>query len=292
MTVESSSWDLGQIGRWSDPSEFEVTRERIAAYAAATNDEHPAHAAGDLAPPVFAIVPAFGVVLPALTAPVPEELVPRGVHGQQDFRFHQPITPGLTLTSRAGPLGITQRSTGTVVLVRGETRDERGALVVEQLSTYFVRGGQADENIGEPLPEHAFPAGLRESDPVASVVQAFEEDTTHRYAEASGDPMRIHLDDAYARETGLPGIIIHGLCTMAYTSRAVVQSFCAEDPTRLRRLAVRFSSLVLPSDELTTKLWTDDEAAGEDVRVAFESSTSSGNVAMKDGLADIAPHSS
>ena len=37
-----------------------VERERIAAYAEATNDEHPAHRAGDLAPPVFAIVPVDG----------------------------------------------------------------------------------------------------------------------------------------------------------------------------------------------------------------------------------------
>ena len=40
---------------------FEVTRERIAAYAAATNDPIPAHASGEIAPPVFAIVPAFKV---------------------------------------------------------------------------------------------------------------------------------------------------------------------------------------------------------------------------------------
>ena len=47
------------IGTPGEPVEFEVERERIAAYAAATNDSIPAHAAGDIAPPVFAIVPAF-----------------------------------------------------------------------------------------------------------------------------------------------------------------------------------------------------------------------------------------
>ena len=72
------------------------TRERIAAYAAATNDPIAAHAAGDLAPPVFAIVPAF-------QAPgwrhevIPGELLGAILHGEQDFHFHRPIEPGMTL---------------------------------------------------------------------------------------------------------------------------------------------------------------------------------------------------
>ncbi len=49
--------------------------------------------------------------------------------------------------------------------------------------------------------------------------------------------MPIHLDDALAKSVGLPGIIVHGLCTMAFTSWAVVQSVAAGDSTRLKRLA-------------------------------------------------------
>jgi hypothetical protein len=47
------------IGKAGEPVAFHVERERIAAYAAATNDGIAQHAAGDLAPPVFSIVPAF-----------------------------------------------------------------------------------------------------------------------------------------------------------------------------------------------------------------------------------------
>ncbi|MCW3016824.1 MAG: hypothetical protein JWO02_3916 [Solirubrobacterales bacterium] len=280
-------WNTDKIGEWTAPSDFEVTRERIVAYAQATNDENPVHLSGDIAPPVFAIVPVFGVMAPAIVGIVPGEIVMRGVHGQQDFRYHRPIEPGQTLTSRAKALGITQRSTGAVVLGKGETRNADGELVVEQLMTYFVRGGQFGDSIGEPLPEHDFPAALVGTAPVASVEHGYDADTTQRYSQASGDPMPIHLDNDFAVAMGLPGIIVHGLCTMAYTSRAVIGEFCPEDPTRLKRLAVRFSKIVQPSETVTHALWRDGRTGDGHERVVFETTSSTGAVAIKDGLAEI-----
>ena len=45
--------------------------------------------------------------------------------------------------------------------------------------------------------------------------------------------MPIHLDEEFAKSVGLPGIIIHGLCTMAFTSWAAIQNLAAGDPDRL-----------------------------------------------------------
>lgn len=42
-----------------------------------------------------------------------------------------------------------------------------------------------------------------------------------RYAEASGDDNPIHQDDAVATSVGLPGVIAHGMYTMAVAARAV-----------------------------------------------------------------------
>lgn len=38
----------------------------------------------------------------------------------------------------------------------------------------------------------------------------------HNYANASGDQNPIHLDDAVAKQFGLPGIIAHGMLTAAW----------------------------------------------------------------------------
>ena len=41
------------------------------------------------------------------------------------------------------------------------------------------------------------------------------------YADASGDQNPIHQDDDVARSVGLPGVIAHGMFTMALAARAV-----------------------------------------------------------------------
>lgn len=46
-----------------------------------------------------------------------------------------------------------------------------------------------------------------------------------RYAEASGDDNPIHQDDDVARSVGLPGVIAHGMYTMALAARAVATWF-------------------------------------------------------------------
>ena len=89
--------------------------------------------------------------------------------------------------------------------------------------TTFVRGAQGAEDVGDEAPPHRFDEALRERESDAEVAQTFDADQTYRYAEASGDPMQIHLDEEFAKSVGLPGIIIHGLCTMAFTSVAAIE---------------------------------------------------------------------
>ena len=113
-------------------------------------------------------------------------------------------------------------------------------------------------------------------------------DQTYRYAEASGDNMPIHLDAEIAKSVGLPGIIIHGLCTMAFTSWAAIQEVCGGDPSRLKRLAVRFSRPVLPGQAITTTFWAAGEADGNQV-FGFETRNGDGEVVIKDGLAEVSP---
>ena len=46
-----------------------------------------------------------------------------------------------------------------------------------------------------------------------------------RYAAASGDHNPIHQDEDVARSVGLPGVIAHGMFTMALAARAVAEWF-------------------------------------------------------------------
>jgi acyl dehydratase len=208
------------------------------------------------------------------------------VHGEQDMRLLKPITPGMVLSSKAAPVGIHVKPNGTSVVVKVESRDQTGDLVAEQYMTSFFRGVSDGEGAGEDAPSHKLDGNTKTSDPVGSITQQIDTDQTYRYAEASGDNMPIHLDEEVAKSVGLPGIIIHGLCTMAFTSWGAIQTVAGGDPSRLKRLAVRFSRPVLPGQEITTTFWAAGEANGNQV-FGFETRNGDGDVVIKDGLAEV-----
>jgi acyl dehydratase len=279
----TTPFNAAAIGQWSDPFEFEVTRERLKSYAAATNDPIAPHAAGDFASPVFAIVPAFQIAGEATLKVIPGELLMMVLHGEQDFHFHAPILPGATVYTKSTPIGLHQRSSGVTVTVKSETTDRDGQLLVEQYMTSFVRGAKTEETAGKSAPPHAFDEALRERAPDAERSQTFDHDQTFRYAEASGDPMPIHLDDELAKSVGLPGVIIHGMCTMAFTSVALIERACPDDPRRLRRLAVRFAKPTTPGQTITTRIWKAGSGS-----YAYETTADDSAVVIKDGLATVA----
>jgi acyl dehydratase len=253
--MESEGFNLDRLDVWGDELEFKVDRDQCVAYARATNDPVAAHTDGVYAPPVFAVVPVTIMMADATLSVVPDDLMLRILHGEHDFRIYRPIEPGDALTVRAKPIGIQGKDSGVIVTTLIETRDSTGDLVNEQYFIGFFRGGSFDGTVGEKAPEHAFPAQLRDRAPDFTVTTKYDDDQTFRYSEASGDPMPIHLDDDFAKQMGLPGIIIHGLCTIAFTSHALIGNVCPDDPAKLKRLAVRMSKPAFPNETITTSAW-------------------------------------
>ena len=70
------------------------------------------------------------------------------------------------------------------------------------------------------------------------------------YAAASGDFNPIHLDAEFARQFGLPGNILHGMCTMAWAAEAAIDA-AGGDPGAIKTLQVRFSRPVKLEDTVT-----------------------------------------
>jgi acyl dehydratase len=91
----------------------------------------------------------------------------------------------------------------------------------------------ADTAVGTELPEQVF--RVTRADLV-------------RYAGASGDFNPIHWNDRVATEVGLPGVIAHGMFTMALAARVVTR--WTGDPGALVEYHVRFGRpVVVPDDD-------------------------------------------
>jgi acyl dehydratase len=69
-----------------------------------------------------------------------------------------------------------------------------------------------------------------------------------KYCGASGDFNVIHWNDRLAQSVGLPGVIAHGMYTMAQAGKFVTE--WAGDPGAVLEFGVRFSGLVpVPDDD-------------------------------------------
>ncbi|MBL1075042.1 MaoC family dehydratase N-terminal domain-containing protein [Nocardia sp. 2] len=286
MSGTPVEFDPAGLNVWSDEERFEVTRERLAEYAAATNDPIEAHLKGEVAAPIFAIVPVFEAMMMPILDVVPMDIFGRVVHGEQDFHFHRPIRPGDKLVSRAKVIGYEGKDNGSTITVLIECRSEDGELVNEQYLTAFFRGVNAGPQVGESAPAHRFDKALAANPPLAKAAAHVDADQTYRYSPASGDPVPLHLDEQVAKDAGLPGIIAHGLCTMAMSSWGVLGEFAGSDVHRLRRYAVRFSRMVFPNDDLETRIWRTSTENGA-ITYLFETGRGD-DLVLTDGLAVIA----
>ena len=109
---------------------------------------------------------------------------------------------------------------------------------------------------------------------------------TYRYAGASGDFNPIHIDEAFARQVGLPGRIVHGLWTMAQVARA--QTEAAGDPGALRSLSVEFRGMGVPEQEVVVSSAVADVL--EDGTVLVDCEASQGETPLvRNGRAALRP---
>jgi acyl dehydratase len=266
----SGAFDVSAIEKAGDEHSYEVTAHALQGYADATDDV--------VGGPVFALLPVWDAAGQVSRAVASDDVRPQVVHYEQDVVVHRPLAAGMRVRSRATPVALLGRPNGTSVVIRTETRGEYGELLNEQYITEFFRGVESAESVGERAPDHRL---ATEGDPAAEITYPVADDQTVRYAEASGDHFAIHLDDEFARAVGLPGRIVHGLCTLAHAGRAVLATAGVDDPRAVRRIAVRFSAPLFPGEPLTTRVWQADGGYGFDALAGDRT-------VLKDGRVELA----
>lgn len=267
------------VGKEYPGSTFEVTADHIERYARATNDENERYLGGDdvVAPPVFPVVPAFNSFMTAAMDPELGADLLRLVHAAEEHVFYKPIKAGDVLSVTGVLESVEQKETGETFTVKGTETNQDGEVVAEVRGTMFIRGtGSGARSAAPPEPQR---------DVVYEETTKVDDDQTFRYAEASGDHNPIHLDENTAKMAGLPGIILHGMCTMAMAAKGAVNGLAGGDPTRVARVGVRLSKPVLPGQELTTRYWK--ESDGAVATYGFETYNPDGLAVIKNGIVEV-----
>lgn len=269
------------VGKRYEAGHAVVHPDDVAAWTAATDDPSPAYAGpGAVAPPPF----HARLVRDLLFAIMEDEDLAVDMvhllHAGHDVTFHKPM------------------AVWDVVVLRGElahVEQKRGGLLVEGLlwgfvegepafearTTFFIRGHMAAP-VGTGKGPKRLPVETPDRAPDVTLSIPVPADQSHRYADVSLDRNPLHLDKAVAEAAGLPDVIVHGLCTMALSSRALLAKVAFGDGRSLRRLAVRWTKPVFNDTTLTLRAWREPEG-----QWPFEVLDADGDTVVKSGLAVI-----
>jgi len=181
------------------------------------------------------------------------------VHGEERIVLHREVPVEGTVSTVAEITAVWDKGKGAVVEITststlvGETEP-----LFEVVMSAFIRGegGWGGER-GPSGPRHQAPD--RDPDAVVTYPTRPEQALVYRL---SGDRNPLHSDPGFAAMAGFDRPILHGLCTYGFTGRALLHELCGSDPARFRTMEGRFSSPVMPGEDLTVQMWrTDDGAA-------------------------------
>lgn len=200
----------------------------------------------------------------------------RALHGEQEYEYERPIKVGDTLAGTTTFDDVYQHEGsrgGTMTFLEFSTEycDQSGDSVVTERRTVIETEGQIDKDgtdedkdgmaiknddgqVGQSDVTEAVPDRLDASDVAVGdtgpevVVEDVSRVDIVKYAGASGDFNRIHVDEPYARERGNPSVFAHGMFTAGVAAHMVADWFGLN---RVDTFGVRFTSRVWPRDTIT-----------------------------------------
>ena len=203
------------------------------------------------------------------------------VLAEQGVTIHKLPPPAGTVVSELAVTSIIDkgREKGALVYTERTLHDKAtGDLLCTLTNTMFCR---ADGGFGGPAGPVPTPQAIPERAPDESCGLPSLRQSALIYR-LCGDRNPLHIDPAAARKAGFDRPILHGLCTFGMAGHALLKTYCAYDPGRLRAITGRFSRPVFPGETVTTDLWQDGNAVLFRARVGDR-------VVLDNGRAEISP---
>lgn len=177
------------------------------------------------------------------------------VHGEQRLTIHRPIPAKGRVIGRSRISHVIDKGAdkGALVITERTLSDADGNALVTIAQTTFCRGdGGLSHSDDSPPALEATP----DTTPDMTCSLPILEQAALIYR-LCADDNPLHADPAVAAKAGYPRPILHGLCTYGVAARAIVQTACGNDASKLTSLNTRFSSPVFPGETLVVEMWRD-----------------------------------
>lgn len=213
------------------------------------------------------VLPTFAVVLGSSAGPM-DELgdfkLSQILHGGQQITLHRALAASGTVVPVSGMSAVYNKGKNAVIELSTELLDaQTREPVATSVTTMIIRGEGGFD--GPKGPSESWEVPDRPAD--LTVVEKTTLDQALLYR-LNGDTNPLHSDPQLAKMVGFDLPILHGLCTMGFAGRVLLEQVCASEPEAFGSLSVRFASPVVPGDELTISIWKTETGAVFQVRVA------------------------
>ncbi|KAF8362347.1 hypothetical protein PRIPAC_89270 [Pristionchus pacificus] len=168
------------------------------------------------------------------------------------------------LRSETRVVDVLDKGSGALIMTEITTYNASSGkkLAMQQICAFQVGGGKFGGAKSSPHEKKGSDIPKRPADKIVS--EATSEDQAALYRMGSGDLNLIHIDPEKAKMVGFNTPILHGLCTMGFITRHVLNAFANNDARLFKAIKVRFASPVLPGQTLETHMWDKGD------RVVFE----------------------
>lgn len=212
----------------------------------------------------FAALPTF-FILPGLLSVMGSNLTASAIthasfdltnvlHGEQYIELFDHVPTEGVLTTTSTVIDVLDKKSGALVITQSDSYDENGTLVARgQSSTFIVGVGGFN---GKSKPSDAVkplvPNPKRAPDASVQVKTTKDQAALYRL---SGDLNPMHIDPSFSAIAGYKTPILHGLCTMGVSVKAVLKQFGGDDSSLFKAAKVRFSKPVLPGQTLRVDMW-------------------------------------
>ncbi|MHA2270623.1 MAG: MaoC/PaaZ C-terminal domain-containing protein [Candidatus Hodarchaeales archaeon] len=275
--------DPAIIGKTYSGSTIVIDPEQTMIFAQATNETNPRYFDQDkgkrAVPPLFPVTLMVELGNKILSDHTLNIDISRMVHGEHEILYHRPLKLWDEVNISVLLESIDRKPSGDVLWAKNYGHVEK-ELVFEMRAGLFFRKPKKDEQPSKPKITTA------NHDVILSQEMIVAPDQSRRYATASGDDNPIHLDKDFAQFVGLPDIILHGLCTMAFATKAVIDELAGGDPAKIKKVRCRFSKPVFMGDTLTTEGWLLNEDETIQV-IGFETKNQAGDRILTKGEAEL-----
>ena len=267
---------------------IEITQHEGIYYALGYNEDNDAYydnrrPGGLVIPPMYATKYSATVVGEVLFDKETGMNLAMMVHYTQKFNWKTPAKPGDKIYTEGTIPKIEVREKGGILYVATVSKNQKGEIVNEAEWSFF------DRSAGSGKPDEKKSTEATPSSILWTQQMKVRNGQTWCYAEPSGDHNPIHIDNKFATDVGLGGIILQGLCTMAFSHKAVLDNCTGaeKDPLKVKTLHVQFARPVRPGETLTFKGFKiGDESGG--VKYGILAENQDGKAVLRDAWAIIA----